>query len=93
MKVYSISLLSINSATPATSTVLCQVNDLSSFSFYQRGSVGEFMGFFTKVSHGFGSCWGARCSRSRELNMRIVFSFSIAYSFISSSTTLFTTHP
>ncbi|KAG7529390.1 hypothetical protein FFLO_05705 [Filobasidium floriforme] len=49
MKVYSISLLSINSATPATSTVLCQVNDLSSFSFYQRGSVGEFMGFFTKT--------------------------------------------
>jgi synaptobrevin family protein YKT6 len=58
MKVYSISLLSINSATPATSTVLCQVNDLSSFSFYQRGSVGEFMGFFTKVSNRLGSCWG-----------------------------------
>jgi hypothetical protein len=50
MKVYSLSLLALNAATPATSTLLCQVNDLSSFSFYQRGSVGEFMGFFTKVS-------------------------------------------
>ena len=49
MKVYSLSLLALNAATPATSTLLCQVNDLSSFSFYQRGSVGEFMGFFTKV--------------------------------------------
>lgn len=49
MKVYSLSLLSINAATPGTSTLLCQVNDLSSFSFYQRGSVGEFMGFFTKT--------------------------------------------
>ncbi|KAJ9115463.1 hypothetical protein QFC22_005221 [Naganishia vaughanmartiniae] len=49
MKVYSLSLLALNAATPATSTVLSQVNDLSSFSFYQRGSVGEFMGFFTKT--------------------------------------------
>ncbi|GHJ83675.1 hypothetical protein NliqN6_0077 [Naganishia liquefaciens] len=49
MKVYSLSLLALNAATPATSTLLCQVNDLSSFSFYQRGSVGEFMGFFTKT--------------------------------------------
>jgi synaptobrevin family protein YKT6 len=49
MKIYSLALLSINSATPATSNLLCQVSDLSSFSFYQRGSVGEFMGFFTKV--------------------------------------------
>lgn len=49
MKVYSLSLLSTNAATPATANVLCQVNDLSSFSFYQRGSVGEFMGFFTKT--------------------------------------------
>jgi len=49
MKIYSLALLSINSATPATSNLLCQVSDLSSFSFYQRGSVGEFMGFFTKT--------------------------------------------
>lgn len=49
MKVYSLSLLAVNAATPATSTNLCQVNDLASFSFYQRGSVGEFMGFFTKT--------------------------------------------
>jgi hypothetical protein len=64
MKVYSIALLSINSATPGTSTLLCQVSDLSSFSFYQRGSVGEFMGFFTKVSV---------CKRTR-VELRIVFS-------------------
>jgi synaptobrevin family protein YKT6 len=82
MKVYSISLLSINSATPATSTVLCQVNDLSSFSFYQRGSVGEFMGFFTKVSRG-GLVGGARCSvASRAQFEDRLFRFSLASSFM-----------
>ena len=60
MKVYSLSLLVLNAATPATSTVLAQVNDLSSFSFYQRGSVGEFMGFFTKASWSW--CGVAVCS-------------------------------
>lgn len=51
MKVYSLTVLSVTSGTPAQATVLGSANDLSSFSFYQRGSVGEFMTFFTKVSH------------------------------------------
>jgi synaptobrevin family protein YKT6 len=47
MKLYS---LSIVQATPdGPSTILSTAQDLSSFSFYQRGSVGEFMGFFTKT--------------------------------------------
>jgi synaptobrevin family protein YKT6 len=66
MKVYSLSLLALNAATPATSTVLSQVNDLSSFSFYQRGSVGEFMGFFTKVSLWFSERWGVETGSSSE---------------------------
>ena len=49
MKVYSLSLLSVTPATPAQATLLGTSQDLSSFSFYQRGSVGEFMQFFTKV--------------------------------------------
>lgn len=49
MKVYALSLLSVTSGTPAQATVLGSSQDLSSFSFYQRGSVGEFMNFFTKV--------------------------------------------
>ena len=50
MKVYSISLLSVNqAASPPQATALGGAQDLSSFSFYQRGSVGEFMTFFTKV--------------------------------------------
>jgi len=49
MKVYSLSLLSVTPANPAQATLLGTSQDLSSFSFYQRGSVGEFMQFFTKV--------------------------------------------
>jgi synaptobrevin family protein YKT6 len=50
MKVYSLSLLSVTPSSPAQATMLGTAQDLSSFSFYQRGSVGEFMTFFTKVS-------------------------------------------
>ncbi|KAJ7853501.1 snare protein YKT6 [Mycena olivaceomarginata] len=32
-----------------SSTLLSNTNDLSSFSFYQKGSVGEFMTFFSKT--------------------------------------------
>lgn len=47
MKVYS---LSVVLAPPNQScTVLSSASDLSSFSFYQRGSVGEFMSFFSKT--------------------------------------------
>nr|ODN88740.1 prenylated SNARE protein Ykt6p [Cryptococcus depauperatus CBS 7841] len=49
MKVFSISLLSVTAATPAVATSLATAQDLSSFSFYQRSSVGEFMAFFTKT--------------------------------------------
>lgn len=49
MKVYSISLLSVSPSTPAQANILGSAQDLSSFSFYQRGSVGEFLPFFTKV--------------------------------------------
>lgn len=47
MKIYSISVV----LTPPSgaSVVLSNANDLSSFSFYQRGSVGEFLSFFTKT--------------------------------------------
>lgn len=47
MKVYS---LAVVLAPPnQTCTTLSSASDLSSFSFYQRGSVGEFMSFFTKT--------------------------------------------
>ncbi|WVR03546.1 hypothetical protein IAU60_000538 [Kwoniella sp. DSM 27419] len=49
MKVYSLSLLSVTPTMPAQATLLGTSQDLSSFSFYQRGSVGEFMTFFTKT--------------------------------------------
>ncbi|BEJ10942.1 hypothetical protein CspHIS471_0103640 [Cutaneotrichosporon sp. HIS471] len=49
MKVYALALLSVTSGTPCQATVLGSSQDLSSFSFYQRGSVGEFMNFFTKT--------------------------------------------
>lgn len=49
MKVFSLSLLSVSPNTPAQATMLGTAQDLSSFSFYQRGSIGEFMTFFTKV--------------------------------------------
>ncbi|KAI0635427.1 snare protein YKT6 [Trametes polyzona] len=47
MKVFS---LAVVLAPPnSTSTILVSASDLSSFSFYQRGSVAEFMSFFTKT--------------------------------------------
>ena len=47
MKVYSLAVLS---APPhGTATSLSAASDLSSFSFYQRGSVAEFMTFFSKT--------------------------------------------
>ncbi|KAL1407068.1 palmitoyltransferase [Vanrija albida] len=49
MKVYSLSVLSVTPSTPAQATLLGTAQDLASFSFYQRGSVGEFMTFFTKT--------------------------------------------
>jgi synaptobrevin family protein YKT6 len=57
MKVFSIALFSVSPATPPQAVSLGAAQDLSSFSFYQRGSVGEFMTFFTKV--GFLSRWQA----------------------------------
>lgn len=53
MKVYSLSLLSVSPNIPAQATMLANAQDLSSFSFYQRGSVGEFMIFLTKVRMSF----------------------------------------
>lgn len=53
MKVFSISLLSVAQSAPPAATLLGTAQDLSSFSFYQRSSVGEFMTFFTKVSPRF----------------------------------------
>ncbi|KAJ7472241.1 snare protein YKT6 [Mycena galericulata] len=47
MKIFSISVLQ---APPSgASTLLTNANELSSFSFYQKGSVGEFMSFFSKT--------------------------------------------
>lgn len=47
MKIYSISILL---APPSgAATVLATASDLSSFSFYQRGSAGEFMTFLSKT--------------------------------------------
>ncbi|KIY52208.1 snare protein YKT6 [Fistulina hepatica ATCC 64428] len=47
MKIYSISIL----LTPRSgqAVALSSASDLSSFSFYQKGSVGEFMTFFSKT--------------------------------------------
>ena len=47
MKIYS---LAVVLAPPNKSAVvLSSASDLSSFSFYQRGSIAEFMSFFTKT--------------------------------------------
>ena len=47
MKIFSISIIL---APPSGSSVtLSNANDLSSFSFYQKGSVGEFMSFMSKT--------------------------------------------
>ncbi len=47
MRVYSLSVLQVPATGPAT--VLSTASDLASFSFYQRGSVAEFMTFFSKT--------------------------------------------
>ncbi|KAJ7589551.1 Longin-like domain-containing protein [Mycena floridula] len=47
MKIYSMSV--ILAPPSGSSTTLSSVNDLSSFSFYQRGSVAEFMTFLSKT--------------------------------------------
>ncbi|KAK7062576.1 hypothetical protein VNI00_000064 [Paramarasmius palmivorus] len=47
MKVYHIAV--VLAPPSGASTVLCSASDLSSFSFYQRGSVGEFMSFMSKT--------------------------------------------
>ncbi|TFK47331.1 snare protein YKT6 [Heliocybe sulcata] len=47
MKIFSLAVVMVPH-TGASST-LAQASDLSSFSFYQKGSVGEFMSFFSKT--------------------------------------------
>lgn len=47
MKVYSLSVVYAPPSSP--SVTLSSASDLSSFSFYQRGSVGEFLTFFSKT--------------------------------------------
>ena len=47
MKIYSISV--ILAPPSGASTVLSNATDLTSFSFYQRGSVAEFMTFMSKT--------------------------------------------
>ncbi|KAJ7589553.1 Longin-like domain-containing protein [Mycena floridula] len=47
MKIYSMSV--ILAPPSGSSTTLSSVNDLSSFSFYQRGSVAEFMTFLSRT--------------------------------------------
>ena len=47
MKIFSISIL--QTPPSGASTLLSNANELSSFSFYQKGSVGEFMSFFSKT--------------------------------------------
>jgi len=47
MKVFSLSVILAPPGKPCT--VLSTATDLSSFSFYQRPSVNEFMSFFSKT--------------------------------------------
>ena len=47
MKIYSLAV--VHAPSSGSSSVLSSASDLSSFSFYQRGSVAEFMTFFTKT--------------------------------------------
>ncbi|KIP05733.1 hypothetical protein PHLGIDRAFT_91748 [Phlebiopsis gigantea 11061_1 CR5-6] len=47
MKIFAISV--VLAPPHQTSTILSSASDLSSFSFYQRGSVGEFLTFFSKT--------------------------------------------
>lgn len=70
MKVFSISLLSVAQSAPPAATLLGTAQDLSSFSFYQRSSVGEFMTFFTKVSSRFVRASSAIHSRPTTTDRR-----------------------
>ncbi|KAF9457764.1 snare protein YKT6 [Collybia nuda] len=47
MKIFSISI--VLAPPSGTCVILSNANDLSSFSFYQKSSVGEFMTFFSKT--------------------------------------------
>ncbi|KAF9023692.1 snare protein YKT6 [Hymenopellis radicata] len=47
MKIFSLSV--ILAPPSGASTVFSTASDLSTFSFYQKGSVGEFMSFFSKT--------------------------------------------
>ncbi|KAF9465405.1 snare protein YKT6 [Collybia nuda] len=47
MKIFSISV--VLAPPSGTCVILSNASDLSSFSFYQKGSVGEFMSFFSKT--------------------------------------------
>ena len=47
MQIFSISV--ILAPPSGASAVLSNATDLSSFSFYQKGSVGEFMSFLSKT--------------------------------------------
>jgi len=47
MKIYALSILNVPASGQAV--VLASASDMSSFSFYQRGSVAEFMTFFAKT--------------------------------------------
>ncbi|GAA5835214.1 hypothetical protein JCM5353_002822 [Sporobolomyces roseus] len=47
MKILSIQLLHVQPGSPAIAIAAAQ--DLSSFSFYQRGAIGEFMNFFSRT--------------------------------------------
>lgn len=47
MKIFSLAVLLAPPGSP--SAILSQASDLSTFSFYQKGSVGEFMTFFSKT--------------------------------------------
>ena len=49
MRVYQISILTVAPGDPPSATSLVSTSDLSQFSFYQRGSVGEFMIFMAKT--------------------------------------------
>ncbi|GAA5989762.1 hypothetical protein JCM11641_006026 [Rhodosporidiobolus odoratus] len=51
VKILSIQLLHVNpgNATQTPAIAIAAAQDLSSFSFYQRGAIGEFMNFFSRT--------------------------------------------
>jgi synaptobrevin family protein YKT6 len=49
MRVYQLAVLTVVPGDPPSATILVSASDLSQFSFYQRGSVGEFMTFMSKT--------------------------------------------